>query len=110
MLTSRDLVMARELWLSISREIQRGQEHILQLGRPACARVASFLLEMMRRFPIANAKALAISRQDIADYLDLRIETVSRTMARLARVGAIAPSSRRKITFRDLEVLHKVAD
>jgi CRP/FNR family nitrogen fixation transcriptional regulator len=107
---AHDHVMARELWMNISREIRRGQEHILQFGRPACARVASFLLEMVQRVPTANAKALAISRQDIADYLDLRIETVSRAMARLARAGAIAPSSRRKITIRDPGALHQVAD
>ena len=107
---SRNQYMARELWLNINQEIQRGQEHILQLGRPACARVASFLLEMVRRVPAANARALAITRQDIADYLDLRIETVSRTMARLARVGAIAPCSRRKITIRNPEALHQLAE
>jgi CRP/FNR family transcriptional regulator, nitrogen fixation regulation protein len=107
---SRDSDMARDIWLNANREIERGQEHILQFGRPAPARVASFLLEMERRVSTANNNALAISRQDIADYLDLRIETVSRAMTRLARAGAIAPSCRRKIAIRDSRALRQMVD
>jgi len=107
---SRDDGASHELWLNISREIGRGQEHILQFGKPARARVASFLLEMAQRVSNENTNTLAISRQDIADYLDLRIETVSRTMTRLAQAGAIAPSSRRSVTIRNPEILHQIAD
>jgi len=102
---AEDVDVAEQLWLSASGEIRRNQEHILQFGRSARARVASFLLEMVRRIPSGDAVALAISRQDIADYLDLRIETVSRTATRLARLGAIAISSSRKITVRNSAVL-----
>lgn len=101
----RDDDVAHQLWLHASREIRRNQEHILQFGKPARARVASFLLEMARRMPGANAATLPISRQDIGDYLDLRIETVSRIMTRFARSGAISLSNNRKITVRSLEVL-----
>ena len=104
---SRDDIMAHELWLNINREVRRNQEHILQFGKPARVRVASFLLEIVKRVPSANVKALALSRQDIADYLDLRIETVSRAMTRLARAGAIAPSSRRRIRIGNAEALHQ---
>ena len=107
---SRDDETSHELWLNISREIGRGQDHILQFGKPAQARVASFLLEMAQRVPNSGARTLAISRQDIADYLDLRIETVSRAMTRLAQAGAIAPSSRRSVTIRNSEILHQIAD
>jgi CRP/FNR family transcriptional regulator, nitrogen fixation regulation protein len=103
---TEDFDVAEQLWLSASGEIRRNQEHILQFGsRSARARVASFLLEMVRRIPSGNAVALSISRQDIADYLDLRIETVSRAATRLARLGAIAISSNRKITVRNSVVL-----
>lgn len=102
---AQDVDVADQLWLSASREIRRNQQHILQFGKPARARVASFLLEMVRRMPSADAVALSISRQDIADYLDLRIETVSRTMTRLARLGAITLSSSRKITIRNSAAL-----
>lgn len=102
---ARDDELARQLWLSVSREMQHNQQHILQFSRPARARVAAFLLEMMRRIPITDAAALSISRQDIADYLDLRIETVSRAMTRFAKSGAINLSSNRKITIRNPAIL-----
>jgi CRP/FNR family transcriptional regulator, nitrogen fixation regulation protein len=107
---SRDDDVAHQLWLCVSRELRRNQEHILQLGKTAPARVASFLLEMVRRMPHADAVALSISRLDIADYLDLRIETVSRILMRLARSGAIALSSNRKITIRNRTLLTQRLD
>jgi CRP/FNR family transcriptional regulator, nitrogen fixation regulation protein len=107
-LAAQDEEVAHHLWLSLSREIRRDQEHILQFGRPARERVASFLLEMAQRIPTADAEALSISRQDIADYLDLRIETISRTMTQFAKLGAIALSGNRKITIRDQAVLNQM--
>jgi CRP/FNR family transcriptional regulator, nitrogen fixation regulation protein len=107
-LAACDEDVAHHLWLSLNREIRRDQEHILQFGRPARARVASFLLEMARRIPTADTEALSISRQDIADYLDLRIETISRTMTRFARSGVIALSGNRKITIRDPAALNQM--
>jgi CRP/FNR family nitrogen fixation transcriptional regulator len=101
--------VAHQLWLNIGREIRRNQEHILQLGRAAPARVASFLLEMAKRMPSADAVALSISRLDIADYLDIRIETVSRTLTQLARSGAIALSCR-KIIVRNRTLLTQLLD
>jgi CRP/FNR family transcriptional regulator, nitrogen fixation regulation protein len=106
-LAARNGDLARQLWLSVSREIEHNQQHILQFGKPAPARVASFLLEMLRRNPRASAVALSISRQDIADYLDLRIETVSRAMTRFAQSGAISLSRNRKITIRDPSILRQ---
>ena len=108
-IASRDDDVAHQLWLNIGREIRRNQEHILQLGRAAPARVASFLLEMARRMPSADAVALSISRLDIADYLDIRIETVSRTLTHLARSGAIALSCR-KIIVRNRTLLTQLLD
>jgi CRP/FNR family nitrogen fixation transcriptional regulator len=108
-IASREDDVAHQLWLSVSREIRRNQEHILQLGRTAPARVASFLLEMVRRMPSADAVALSISRLDIADYLDLRLETVSRTLTRFARSGAIALTCR-KITIRNRTLLTQLLD
>jgi CRP/FNR family transcriptional regulator, nitrogen fixation regulation protein len=106
-LADRNGDLARQLWLSIGREIEHNQQHILQFGKPARARVASFLLEMLRRIPRADAVALSISRQDIADYLDLRIETVSRAMTRFAKSGAISLSRTRKITIRNPSLLRQ---
>ena len=100
-IAAEDDDVAHQLWLCVGREIRRNQEHILQFSRPAGARVASFLLEMSKRMPNANAAALSISRQDIGDFLDLRIETVSRILMRFARSGAISFSNNRKISVRN---------
>jgi CRP/FNR family transcriptional regulator, nitrogen fixation regulation protein len=108
-IASRDDDVAHQLWQNISRENRRNQEHILQLGRAAPARVASFLLEMARRMPSADAVVLSISRLDIADYLDIRIETVSRTLTHLARSGAIALCCR-KIIVRNRALLTQLLD
>jgi CRP/FNR family nitrogen fixation transcriptional regulator len=104
-----DDAAAHQLWLIVSCQIRRDEEHILQLGRTAQARVASFLLEMARRMPGSDAVAFSISRLDIADYLDLRLETVSRTLTRFARSGAIALSSR-KITISNRALLTQLLD
>ncbi len=102
---THDFDVANQLWLGASNEIRRNQQHILQFGRSAEARVADFLLEMARRMPIDGTVALSISRQDIADYLDLRIETVSRAMTRLVRQGRITLSSSRKVVIRNSKAL-----
>ncbi|MGA7347801.1 MAG: helix-turn-helix domain-containing protein, partial [Pseudolabrys sp.] len=58
-------------------------------------RVAGFLLEMSRRSSDSDEIILPMSRQDIADYLGLTIETVSRSLTQLENAAAIAlPSSR----------------
>ena len=70
---------------------------MLLLGRKnAEERVASFLLQMADRAAAERTLDLPMSRQDIADYLGLTIETVSRTLTQLEGKAAIElPSSRR---------------
>ena len=93
-LAARDNEVARQLWALTSRELRRVQDHILLLIKTAEERVVSFLLEMAARRPGANAVELPMSRQDIADYLGLTIETVSRTLSQLEDTAAIElPSS-----------------
>jgi len=77
-----------------SHELGLAQEHMVVLGRRrADERVAAFLLrwrERMARLTGASATlALPMGRQDIADYLGLTIETVSRTLARWMREKVI---------------------
>ena len=79
-LARRDTETARKLWTITAVELHRAQDHILLLIKTAQERVVGFLLEMAARVPAGNDIDLPMSRQDIADYLGLTIETVSRTL------------------------------
>jgi CRP/FNR family transcriptional regulator, nitrogen fixation regulation protein len=96
-----DCAAARELWTVTSSELERARSHLLLLGRKTAAeRVASFLLDMAGRQPDSNEVRIPMSRTDIADYLGLTIETVSRTLSHLERAGTIALPSVRQIILR----------
>src|SRR6516225_5729284 len=96
-LAARDHDLANELWTRTANRLQLAQDHMLLLGRKnAEERVASFLLQMADRAAAERTLDLPMSRQDIADYLGLTIETVSRTLTQLEGKAAIElPSSRR---------------
>jgi CRP/FNR family transcriptional regulator, nitrogen fixation regulation protein len=88
-LAGLDSTIAQQMWKLAGRELARIQGHILLLVKNAQERVVSFLLEMADRTPEGRPIELPMSRQDIADYLGLTIETVSRTLTALDRDGAI---------------------
>src|SRR6516165_3297048 len=96
-LAGRDPSVAQQLFALTGRELHRVQDRTLLLIKNARERVASFLLEMAERASENNTIELPMSRQDIADYLGLTIETVSRTLTSLETASAIevSPSSRR---------------
>ena len=76
------------------RELGQARDHMVLLGRrSADEKVATFLLGWRERlFALkgpSDTVALPMSRQDIADYLGLTIETVSRTFTKLERHGVI---------------------
>ena len=100
-LASRDNETARKLWTMTAGELQRVQAHILLLIKTAQERVAGFLLEMAARVPMGNEIDLPMSRQDIADYLGLTIETVSRTLTQLERGRAISIPNARTIVLHE---------
>jgi CRP-like cAMP-binding protein len=105
-LANHDAGVARELFALAGHEVQRMRERVLMLIKTAQERVVDFLLEMAERVPAGNAVELAMSRQDIADYLGLTIETVSRTLSSLEDSAAIElPTSRRRIVLRNRTAL-----
>ena len=104
-LAERDPAIGRELFSLTGREVRRVQNRILLLIESAQERVAGFLLEMADRVCTGNAIELPMSRQDIADYLGLTIETVSRTLTQLQAQRLIALSTCRKVRFLDREAL-----
>ena len=103
-LAQRDPEVARELWTLTARELGRAQDHMLALVKTAQERIAAFLLEMAERIP-GLAVELPMSRQDIADYLGLSLETVSRTLSALQTAAAIEVSTSRRIVLRNRDAL-----
>ena len=68
--------------------LQHVENHLLLLGRKhSLERVAAFLVEMDRRLTAAGVVALPMSRRDIADYLGLTLETVSRATFHTPKEG-----------------------
>ena len=90
----------------VSHELSLAQDQMLLLGRrTAREKVGSFLLDLSRRakrlgWP-ANPIHLPMSRQDIADYLGLTIETVSRTFTALKAERIISLPKTSDVEVRD---------
>ena len=87
--------LMRQVFENFSHELTLAQEHMLLLGRRSAEeKVAAFLLSLRDRWaPMRGLTArvdLPMTRQDIGDYLGLTLETVSRTMTKLAQRKIIA--------------------
>jgi CRP/FNR family nitrogen fixation transcriptional regulator len=79
-----DVTVARNLLSMTTSNLRHAEDHMLLLGRKtSLERVAAFLIEMDRRSTAAGVLALPMCRRDIADYLGLTLETVSRALSRL---------------------------
>jgi CRP/FNR family nitrogen fixation transcriptional regulator len=103
-LVSSNPEVADQLLALTVRELTRKQDHLLSLlSTTAEERIISFLIDMVQRTPPRedNLIALPMSRQDMADYLGLTIETVSRTLWDLERRGAIKINDLRSIVLRN---------
>lgn len=113
----RDLPPMRDRLLTMSRdELAAAQEQMLLLGRKtARERLLSFLLA---RSGTARGEErtgavevdLPMSRTDIADYLGLTIETVSRTFTALRKDGLIELPKPQTVKLVDLEAIEEAAD
>jgi CRP/FNR family nitrogen fixation transcriptional regulator len=108
-LASLDGTIAHQMWKVAARELARIQNHILLLVKNAQERVVSFLLEMADRTPEGRPIELPMSRQDIADYLGLTIETVSRTLTALDRDGAIHLLTAHSVIVRQRSALARLS-
>ena len=97
----------------LARNLEHAENHLLLLGRQtAVERVAAFLTEMDRRLQSPESLILPMSRLDIADYLGLTHETISRGFAILIRAGALSfPGvSHREIALHDRDKLVQLAN
>ncbi|MDH2385003.1 helix-turn-helix domain-containing protein [Bradyrhizobium sp. CER78] len=106
-----DPAFAHNLLIMTTNNLQHAEDHMLLLGRKtALERVAAFLLEMDRRLKGADVVALPMCRRDIADYLGLTLETVSRALSKLHAYGALdfLGSNQREIMLVDRDQLAKL--
>lgn len=95
----------RESLVTVIRsELRTAHEHLITLGCPSAKeRVANFVLQLARKAGARDGETIEIelSRQDIADYLGLTLETISRTFSEFKSTGAIALPKRRQIRILD---------
>ena len=110
--------LERQMFDMTVRELDICRDWTLLLGRKCSyERVAGFLLMMASRLSQATAGQdsnsiqleLPFTRAEMADYLGLTLETVSRQFSRLKKKRIIALPSSREIVIPDLELLSAVA-
>src|SRR5262249_28962459 len=110
-LVDQNPAVARLLRDTMLRELSNAQGRTLMLGRmTASERVAAFLLEMFELRDRTRVFDLPMSRNDIADYLGLTIETVCRILSAFKREGAIAIPNPHRIEVLDRAALEAVSE
>lgn len=101
------------LLVLLSQRLLGMQDHLVMLGRQtAKERIASFLLHIADRSDAEEGLVfdLPMSRQDIADYLGLTIETVCRMLSELKRERIIAIPNVGQIVVNDIEALQTLTE
>jgi CRP/FNR family transcriptional regulator len=86
--------------------LARALDQVYILGqKKADERICFLILQLLERMPGSTLERieLPMTRQDIADYLGLTVETVSRSLAKLKREGLIATPSRHLLRVNNVE-------
>ncbi|MDE1907566.1 MAG: helix-turn-helix domain-containing protein, partial [Rhodospirillales bacterium] len=98
--------IVRQMFFHAMRNADQARDHTLLLGRcTAVERVACFLRHQARHGGNNSEVVLEMSRIDIADYLGLTIETVSRTLSKLERDRVIELVTSRIIRIKSFSAL-----
>lgn len=102
--------MQRELYIAAARELAQAHEQVVLLGRKtAIERIASFFLALSDRAKGSDVIDLPMSRSDIADYLGLTKETVSRVISDLKGSRVIRLQSVGRVEILDRPRLRQTA-
>jgi len=112
--------LERQLFRQTLAELDEAREWLLAIGRKtARERVASLLHMIAMNVPEASPVPaqqrtpaifdLPLTRNDMADFLGLTIETVSRQLGRLRQEGIITLENNRHVTTPDMERLSDAA-
>lgn len=106
--------LERRLYAVAAHELAAARQQLVLLGRKtATERVASFLLMLSGRCPAERESTeigLPVSRIDMADYLGLRIETVSREISALKAARVIQLTGRQSFRIVDRDRLEQFAE
>lgn len=110
-----DARLGLKLYEAVSRELSAARELLFTVcQRTATERIAAFLLALSRRNERNGEDplefVLPMTRVDIADFLGLTIETVSRTFTKLRTDGVIDLSQSVLVTIEDIDRLKEIAD
>ena len=109
-LAARDPAVASRFWALATQGLGRHQDHILTLGRKSPSeRLATFLVDCAHRAGAQDVIDLPMTRQDIADFLGLTIETVSRTLTQFRGAGLISLPSYRRVVLSNLRGLMRLS-
>ena len=104
----RDPALAVKLYRAVSRELSETRSLLVSIGQQtALERVATFLFSLHKRAETRGDAAinLPMRRSDIADFLGLTIETVSRTFTKLRTMGVISVTHGTEVRVDDAEEL-----
>ncbi len=109
-----DSGFAKELLETLSRDVADARDHLLTIGRLcATGRIATFLLALARRNERKGIDAtnifLPVRRTDMADFLCLSVETVSRSLTELKISHVISLRGWRQIRIQDRAMLERLA-
>lgn len=109
-----DPVLTKELVECLSRDIAEARDHLLTVGRMcATSRIATLLLALVRRNERRGLDAtnifLPVRRSDMADFLCLSVETVSRSLTELKISHVIRLRGWRQIEVQDRATLERLA-
>jgi len=112
--TETSPALQRRLLAIANEELRNAQDQMLLLGRKtAHEKVASFLISLARRAERGsrpgNPVHIPMSRTDIADYLGLTMETVSRTITHFKCAGVIRLLDHGRILLSDVAALENLA-
>jgi CRP/FNR family transcriptional regulator, nitrogen fixation regulation protein len=107
-LAEREAHVALRLWALTTRELRRTHDHVLLLTKSAPERMASLLLSLADHMGKDGSVELPMPRRDIADYLGLTIETVSRVFSDLQAHGVIELPASHRVVFRNRTALEKL--
>ncbi len=97
-------------------ELAETRDQLLALGRKSAAeKLATFLLRIARRSRAVDGESapvldIPMKRSEIADFLGLTIETVSRTFTRLKVAQVIRLKSNSEVVLLDIDKLEAIAD